>query len=228
MTITLAFDVYGTLIDTQGVLKELEKQVGDRAPEFSRTWREKQLEYSFRRGLMQRYEDFARCTKDALRYTSSLMKVPLGGGAEESILSAYKTLPAFPDVREGLIRLQSAGFRMFAFSNGLAGAVDQLLANAGIRGYFHDVVSVDEVGTFKPSPVVYGHFLNRAGTVAAQAWLISSNPFDVIGAVSSGMRAAWVQRSPEAVFDPWGIDPTITVSTVAELADKLPTESRRA
>jgi 2-haloacid dehalogenase len=102
--------------------------------------------------------------------------------------------------------------------------VDALLAGAGIRGYFHDIVSVDEVRSFKPSPAVYHHFLNRSGAVASHAWLISSNPFDVIGAVSSGMCAAWVRRSPEAVFDPWGIDPTITVSTVAELADKLPNE----
>lgn len=224
MLTTLAFDVYGTLIDTQGVLNELANHVGNSAPEFSRTWRAKQLEYSFRRGLMQRYEDFACCTKDALRYTCSFMKVSLGKGAEESLLSAYRTLPAFPDVREGLNRLQSAGFRMFAFSNGLAGAVDALLAGAGIRGYFQDIVSVDEVRSFKPSPAVYHHFLNRSGAVASHAWLISSNPFDVIGAVSSGMCAAWVRRSPEAVFDPWGIDPTITVSTVAELADKLPNE----
>ena len=69
MAITLAFDVYGTLIDTHGVIVELEKHIGNNASEFSRTWREKQLEYSFRRGLMQNYENFASCTRSALDYT---------------------------------------------------------------------------------------------------------------------------------------------------------------
>ena len=57
--------------------------------------------------------------------------------------------------------------------------------------------------------------------MGADAWLISSNPFDVIGAISSGMRAAWVQRSPEVLFDPWGIEPTITLSSLSDLADKI-------
>ncbi len=71
MVTTLAFDVYGTLIDTNGVIIALEKHVGNKASEFSRTWREKQLEYSFRRGLMQNYENFDICTSNALDYTSS-------------------------------------------------------------------------------------------------------------------------------------------------------------
>ena len=224
MIVTLAFDVYGTLIDTQGVLTELEKHVGDSAPEFSRTWRAKQLEYSFRRGLMQRYEDFARCTKDALHYTASVMKLSFDARVEDSILAAYNRLPSFPDVRGGLTALRHSGFRMFAFSNGLPSAVDALLSNAGIRGFFEDVVSVDEVRSFKPSPAVYRRFLERSGATAAEAWLISSNPFDVIGAVSSGMRSAWIRRSPEVVFDPWGIDPTITVSSLADLSERLPHE----
>ena len=66
MALTLAFDVYATLIDTHGVIVALEKHVGAKAHDFSRTWREKQLEYSFRRGLMQNYENFAVCTSNAL------------------------------------------------------------------------------------------------------------------------------------------------------------------
>lgn len=221
MPMTLAFDVYGTLINTHGVIVELEKYVGGKAPEFSRVWREKQLEYSFRRGLMQNYENFGVCTSHALDYTSSFFKVPLSRQAKEDILNAYKTLPAFGDVKEGLIRAKESGFRMFAFSNGVADAVEMLLKTAGIRDFFLGVVSVDELKSFKPNPAVYSHFLRRSGAVGADAWLISSNPFDVIGAISSGMRAAWVQRSPEVLFDPWGIEPTITLSSLSDLADKI-------
>lgn len=221
MAITLAFDVYGTLIDTHGVVVALEKHVGDRAPEFSRMWRDKQLEYSFRRGLMQNYETFAVCTGNALDYTCSYLKASLSPRDKQELLELYKVLPAFADVEEGLARARKSGFRIFAFSNGSADAVEGLLKNAGIRDYFLGVVSVDDLRSFKPNPAVYSHFLRRAGAVGADAWMVSGNPFDVIGAVSSGMRAAWVKRSPEAAFDPWGIEPTLTVTSLVDLASEI-------
>jgi 2-haloacid dehalogenase len=226
--VTLAFDVYGTLIDTHGVVVALQKHVRDKAQDFSRTWREKQLEYSFRRGLMQNYENFARCTSDALDYTSSYFKVFLSENDKQELLNAYKVLPAFDDVKEGLERAKEYGFRMFAFSNGSADAVETLLKHAGIKDYFFGVVSVDEIKTFKPNPGVYCHFLRRAGATGADAWLISSNPFDVIGALSAGMKAAWVKRSPEALFDPWGIEPTLTVNSLLSLAVQINLESSSA
>jgi len=221
MSITLALDVYGTLIDTNGVVTELEKHVGNQALEFACVWREKQLEYSFRRGLMQNYENFGVCTRNALDYTGSFFKFALDRQAKQDLLDTYKTLPAFGDVKEGLIRAKESGFRMFAFSNGIAKTVDTLLMSAGIRDLFHGVVSVDEVRTFKPDPAVYSHFLRTSGASGTDAWLISSNPFDVIGAISSGMCAAWVRRSSDALFDPWGINPTITVNNLYDLADTI-------
>lgn len=226
MPITLAFDVYGTLIDTHGVIVALEKHVGDKAHEFSRVWREKQLEYSFRRGLMRNYQNFAVCTGNALDYTGAYFKVPLSRQDKEELLGAYRILPAFDDVPEGLGLAKKSGFRMFAFSNGSRDAVETLLKQARIRDNFIDVVSVDEIQSYKPNPDVYSHFLSRAGTLKTDAWLISSNPFDVIGAISSGMRGAWVKRSKDAVFDPWGIEPTITVNSLLVLAERLEQQSK--
>lgn len=225
MTNTLAFDVYGTLIDTHGIVAELAKHVGALAPEFSRMWRAKQLEYTFRRGLMQRYADFSCCTTEAFHFTCASLRVTIDPVAEADLLGAYRTLPAFPDVPEGLRRLQASAARLFAFSNGLGPEVHGLLASAGLRGFFRDIVSVDEIKSFKPSPKVYQHFLARAGATASETWLVSSNPFDVIGALSSGLRAAWIKRTPDAVFDPWDIEPTLTVSNLVELAARLPTTS---
>jgi len=221
MTITLAIDVYGTLIDTQGVTAALEKYAGNSAKEFSQRWREKQLEYSFRRGLMQCYESFDICTSNALDYTSAYLNVSLSKNDKDYLMGQYKILPAFADVEKGLILAKESGCRLFAFSNGKGDAVDLLLKNAGIRDYFIDIVSVDEMKSFKPNPGVYSHFLRRAGATGANAWLISSNPFDVIGAISSGMSAAWVKRSPEALFDPWGIAPTLTINSFENLAERI-------
>jgi 2-haloacid dehalogenase len=221
MPVTLAFDVYGTLIDTHGVVEQLRSMVGDKAQAFSQTWRDKQLEYAFRRGLMQYYEDFSICTRDALQFTCRQYDASLDDSQKQALLDSYRKLPAYDDVREGLGLLSGAGHRLFAFSNGTAEAVKTLLANADVGGFFLDVISVDELRSFKPNPAVYSHFLRRAGASACDAWLVSCNPFDVIGAISAGMRGAWLQRSAGQLYDPWGIEPTISLSSLSELESQL-------
>lgn len=221
MATTLAFDVYGTLIDTHGVVTALQDMVGDQAQVFSQTWRDKQLEYSFRRGLMQNYVNFAACTRQALDYTCALHQADLSEGDKESLLTTYRTLPVFADVRAALQQLRISDFRLFAFSNGSPDALEELLTAAGIRDCFLGVVSVDDLKSFKPNPAVYSHFLRKANATGQAAWLISSNPFDVIGAISAGLKSAWVQRSAEAIFDPWEIEPTIIVNSLSELGEQV-------
>ncbi len=221
MTTTLALDVYGTLIDTAGVIDKLMDHVPGRAAAFSALWREKQLEYSFRRGLMQNYREFSVCTRQALDYACLVFDAEIPQTDRDVLMEVYRVLPPFSEVKEALETLKSGDARMFAFSNGTADAVRGLLGNAGIDGFFDDVVSTDEIRSFKPNPGVYAHFLRRSGASGAEAWLVSSNPFDVIGAISAGMRAAWVKRSQSAVFDPWEIQPTLTIGGLAELPDAL-------
>ena len=221
MSITIAFDVYGTLINTHGVVSKLQEIVVDQTQNFSQTWRDKQLEYSFRRGLMKEYETFAVCTAQALDYTCAYYKLDLTKEQIADLLASYRTLPAFDDVKEGLVRLKEKGCHLYAFSNGQAEAVETLLVTAGIRERFLGVVSVDGLKTFKPNPDVYEHFLRESDASAESAWLVSSNPFDVIGALACGMNAAWVKRSESAIFDPWGFKPTITVENLAVLADQI-------
>ena len=221
MAITLGFDVYGTLIDTSGVAVALEKHVGERAVAFTGLWREKQLEYSFRRGLMQQYEPFTVCTQNALEYTCQFFSADLTETEKAELMAAYRTLPAFTEVAEGLDALQATGYHMYAFSNGHPDDVENLLVQANIRDHFINVISVHEVRSFKPDPAVYAHFLQRTEAKDTEAWLISSNPFDIIGAIAVGMRAAWVKRTPDALFDPWGIRPTVTVSRLTDLPAAL-------
>lgn len=218
---TLAFDIYGTLIDTQGISLALQNVIGKQAALFSQMWRDKQLEYSFRRGLMRNYQDFARCTRDALEFCNLNLATQLSEQQKQNLLKDYSALPAFDDVKAGLEMLSTDEFRLFAFSNGSQNAVQALLSNAGIADYFIDIISVDEIKSFKPDPDVYRHFLKRAGTQAKDSWLISSNAFDVTGAVSAGMNAVWLQRIPEMVFDQWDIQPTLTVNSMYDLRDTL-------
>jgi len=217
---TIAFDVYGTLIDTDGVVSQLREWIGSQAEVFSKTWRSKQLEYSFRRGLMRHYENFAVCTRQALEYCCAEYDVSLSSEQKDTLLQSYRGLPAFADVEESLVALKAEGHLLFAFSNGTSEAVEEVLRANGLRECFEDVVSCDGLKTFKPNPDVYHYFMGEAGD-SKDAWLISANPFDVIGAISAGMKSAWVKRSDRLVFDPWGIEPTLTVATLSELCEKL-------
>ena len=218
---TLAFDVYGTLIDTNGVVEKLTEYVGELASSFANTWRDKQLEYSFRRGLMQNYEHFGVCTQQALDYCCLFYRIEMSQDKKNTLLAVYKTLPAFSDVVDALIQLKQSGHRLFAFSNGNETAVEGLLVAANIREYFDGVVSVDPLKTFKPDPAVYKHFLSETNSQKNEAWLISSNPFDVLGALSYGMQAAWVKRTDQALFDPWGLEPTVTIKSLSELTTAI-------
>ena len=215
---TLAFDVYGTLIDTAGVTGALETLVGDDARRFSEQWRQKQLEYTFRYGLMGHYRDFRICTRQALDYCCAQRQADLSPDARDYLMAQYLTLPAFDDVVEGLDRLSRAGVNMYAFSNGVPDDLEQLLGHAGIRAFFDGVVSVDEVATFKPDPAVYRHFLKRTRATASQSWLISGNAFDICGACAVGMRTLWLRRNPETVFDPWELTPDREATSFTEMA----------
>lgn len=222
MTQTLAFDVYGTLIDTSGVFDSLHAIIPDRADSFMATWRQKQLEYSFRRGLMDRHTDFSVCTRDALSYCCSLYSVDLNSIRREQLLNEYTILPAFSDAEDCLKRCKKDGHRLFAFSNGSSNAVNQLLNHADILSLFDGVISTEDVEMFKPSPIVYEHFVEATGSKIEDTWLISGNTFDVMGARSCGWNAAWVQRSPDTVFDPWDeFEPTATIQRLAELPGVL-------
>ena len=221
MAITLGFDIYGTLIDPHGVTVKLGELIGDQANDFSQLWRGKQLEYTFRRGLMGKYENFAVCTRNALDYTDAVFKTNIGEDDKQALMQVYRVLPAYDDVPEALQKIRAAGFKMYGFSNGIAEAVSGLLEHAGIAEYFDGVVSVDEIKTFKPNPDVYRHFVDSTSGNKSNAWLVSSNPFDVQGAVSFGMQAAWLHRFPEVVFDPWGIEPTIVMDELVEIVGRV-------
>lgn len=227
MSITLGFDVYGTLLDTNGVLETLKDHMGSEAGAFAKAWRDKQLEYSFRRGLMRLYDSFSVCVRQSLDYTCSALRVPLDETQKAQLMKAYRSLPAFEDAAAGLSLLQYGNFHLYAFSNGSTDTVEHLLEQAGLLHFFRGVISVDDIKSFKPDPAVYAHFLRKTGATGNCAWLISGNPFDLIGAMSTGLSGAWIRRSPEAVFDPWGIEPTLTVHSLTELAQQIPESEKR-
>ncbi len=216
----LAFDMYSTLVDTIGIKKQLEAFFPEQAGQIAQTWRQHQLEFSFRLTLMGRYEDFAQVTRKALDYTLDASKLNLDAGQKDALMAQYNTLEPFADVKPGLERLQAAGFSMVIFSNGAPPMLNALLDASGLRPYFQDIVSADEIKVYKPTPKIYQHAAQRLGRPIGETRLISANPFDVTGALNAGMRAALVNRS-SLPLDPLGSRPDVIVKTLTELADTL-------
>jgi 2-haloacid dehalogenase len=218
----LAFDVYGTLVDPIGIARALERVVPSSAARIAELWRQKQLEYSFRLTVMDRYQDFEWVTARAFEYALAATETTLEGQQRAAILAQYDSLAPFPEVEVGLQALQSAAVPMVVFSNGTPRMLRAVLSAAGLTNYFDDVVSVDEVGAFKPAPRVYRHLAERVGRPPSQIRLISSNPFDVIGALAVEMQAIWVNRGT-APFDTLTPPPPLTVASLTELASVLRT-----
>jgi 2-haloacid dehalogenase len=217
----LGFDVYGTLIDPFGMEARLQEAFGAKAKQAAALWRGKQLEYSFRRALMRKYVNFDVCTAQALGYASAQAGVPLSGKQKRRLLDGYLRLRAYPDAAGALRALQKRGFTLVACSNGTERALRLLFQHAGILERFRAVVSVDRLRTFKPNPAVYDYLARRVRRPKKSVWLVSSNPFDVIGAKACGLRAAWVRRDPNAVFDPWEFQPDIVVQNLEDLSDQF-------
>jgi 2-haloacid dehalogenase len=217
----IGFDVYGTLVDPLAMSAALEPHAGERASEMAALWRAKQLEYSFRRALMGAYENFDVCTRDSLRYAARAMGIELNTAEKGALLGEYLNLNAYPDVIPGIRALRARGHALVAFSNGVEATLQELLGRAGVLEQLDGIISVDDIRTFKPSPAVYRHLAERLDRPRDETWLVSSNYWDVTGALHAGLHAAWVRRNPDAIPDPWGPEPDLVVADLSELAGAL-------
>jgi 2-haloacid dehalogenase len=216
----LAFDLYGTLVDPIRISQQLAHYIPGEAQRISEIWRQKQLEFTFRLAAMEQYEDFEQVTRKALDYALALVGQKLDQQQKDALLAQYNDLECFADVPEGLQRLKEAGYTMVVFSNGSPSMLSAIMVAAKLNTYFQGFVSVDEVKTYKPSPRVYQHVAARLGRIPGEVRLVSSNPFDVIGAEAVGLQTAWVNRS-KGVFDTLRTPPAMIVGSVVELATVL-------
>ena len=219
-TEALAFDMYGTLVDPIRIWRQLEHFFSGDAQRIAEIWRQKQLEFTFRLTAMERYEDFEQVTRKALDYALVATGHSLETQQKNSLMAQYNDLERFADVEPGLQRLKDTGYTMVVFSNGNPAMLTAIMNAANLDPYFKGFVSVDEVKVYKPSPIVYRHVANSLGRLIGEVRLISSNPFDVIGAEAAGMQAAWVNRSG-GLFDTLAPMPHMVVKSLIELASML-------
>jgi 2-haloacid dehalogenase len=221
VAIGIGIDVYGTLIDPLEMNVHLRPLVGDSADRVAELWRSKQLEYTFRRASMGKYENFDVCSRQALVFVLESLRIGLSARDQETLIEKYQHLHRYPDTVPGLQKLRDAGYEPVAFSNGVEATLRDLLGHAGILPHLRGIVSVDDLRTFKPDPRVYFYLAQRLSRSVDDTWLVSGNPFDVIGAKSAGLKAAWIKRKPETPFDPWNIQPDLIARDLIDFAERL-------
>jgi 2-haloacid dehalogenase len=206
------FDAYGTLFDVHSVVEAGRAVTTDPAA-LSLLWRQKQLEYTWLRSLMGRYEDFWAVTESALRYTVRRLGVTASEAQLAALMDAYLRLACFPDVGDALAR---AGAPRAILSNGAPRMLDAAVRSSGLRPLLEHVISVDRVKTYKPAPAVYALGPETLGIPAADLLFVSSNAWDVAGAKSFGYRVAWCNRLgvPEEEL---GVRADYVIRTLADL-----------
>jgi 2-haloacid dehalogenase len=213
----VAFDLYGTLLEVASVGRAAAEVTDEPAPLVD-LWRQKQLEYTWLRSLMGRYQDFWATTGDALDYSLERFGVAVDGATRARLLGAWLDVRVYPEVPDALAAL--APRRLAVLSNGNPEMLEAGLAATGIRDRFDHVLSVDEVGIFKPHPSVYELALKAFGLPAERILFVSSNPWDAAGARTFGLTVAWVNRAG-VPFERLGVAPDLTVADLAALAEAV-------
>jgi len=190
------FDAYGTLFDFASAATRCADALGDKAKALTPLWRDKQLQYTWLRAAQNRHADFWQVTGDALDFALATLGIADGQGMlRQRLMDCYLTLDSFPEVPDTLRRLKAAGFTTAILSNGspamLAAAVEQ----AGLGDTLDRVLSVEEVGVFKPAPAVYRLAVERLGVPGTAIAFQSSNAWDIHAASAFGLRTVWCNRS---------------------------------
>jgi 2-haloacid dehalogenase len=211
------FDAYGTLFDVHSVVEAGRALTRD-PQALSLLWRQKQLEYTWLRTLMGRYEDFWAVTEAALRFSLGRLGIVAGDEAVARLMAAYLSLATFPDVAGALAGL--AGTPLGILSNGSPRMLDAAVRSSELAGTFRHVLSVDTVRAYKPSPTVYELGPRAFGVPAGDILFVSSNAWDVAAAKAFGYRTCWCNRLA-APMDRLGISPDFEVRTLDEIPGKL-------
>jgi 2-haloacid dehalogenase len=187
------FDAYGTLFDFGSAAAGAKDVLGAKATEVTAMWRDKQLQYTWLRGLQDRHADFWQVTSDALDYTLETLGLA-DPALRDRLMNLYLQLDTFPEVPGVLADLKAKGYRTAILSNGSPAMLTSAVQKAGIGHLLDRIVSVEEVGVFKPSPKVYRHCVELLDVTPAEVAFQSSNSWDAWAASAFGMHVFWCNR----------------------------------
>ena len=187
------FDAYGTLFDFAAAARNCRDVLGDDIDRLTALWRDKQSQYTWLRAAQGRHADFWQVTGDALDFALETLGVTKPG-LRDRLMSLYLTLDPFPEVSGVLARLKAAGMRTAILSNGAPAMLDAAVKAAKLEMLLDAVLSVEEVGIYKPHPKVYQLAVDRLGIPASAICFQSSNAWDAYAASAFGMQVVWCNR----------------------------------
>jgi 2-haloacid dehalogenase len=194
----VVFDAYGTLFDIQSVAAVTEQAFPGYGEIITQIWRIKQLEYTWLRSLMRRYQDFSVITRESLAYTLRCLGLKHDAQVFERIMDKYLHLDLYPDAAATLAAMQDR--KLAILSNGSPDMLNALARNSGLTHVLDATISVDSKKIFKPSPDAYALIESTLGVAPAEVLFVSSNPWDACGAKAFGLKVAWIERvTPEAM-----------------------------
>lgn len=202
----IAFDLYGTLLCTESIAKALATHfTAEKASSIAALWRLYQLEYTWRMNSMGLYKPFSAITLQSLHHALAESSASLSADAIDNLMRAYDALGTFPDVEPALNALAAdPSIDAYVFSNGtdamVSSSVNSSPSLAPHARVFKDLITIEEVECYKPDKRVYEYLAKRVGKSTDKegmcgVWLVTGNPFDVVGARAAGLRAAWVDRA---------------------------------
>jgi 2-haloacid dehalogenase len=206
------FDAYGTLFDVHSVQRRCDAFFPGKGAQLSQLWRAKQLEYTWLRTLMGRYMPFSTVTREALAYGCEALGLELTAERMEALMGEYNMLSPYPDVAQAMDRV--SGKKLAILSNGSPDMLEPLVQHAGLA--LDAVLSVDEVGVFKPAPAVYELAVSRLGIARDDIGFVTSNCWDALGAKSFGFTVCWINRGG-APLDRLGFQPDRIVKSLHEI-----------
>jgi 2-haloacid dehalogenase len=213
------FDAYGTLFDVHSAVRRGGAQLGDQAAAVSALWRQKQLEYTWLRSLMQAHVDFWQVTGDGLAYALDASGVN-DPDLHTRLMQLYMTLEAYPDVPGTLRALRDGGKKTAILSNGTPKMLDAAIGTAGLTDALDAALSVEDVGIYKPDARVYQLAVERLATEPARICFVSTNAWDAAGAAHFGFKVAWLNRFSQAPERLPG-QPAAVITSLVELPDLL-------
>ena len=214
----LVFDAYGTLFNVHSVVATCDAMFPGKGAALSQLWRTKQLEYSWLRSLMGRFVDFNQVTREALQVACESMNLTYSEDLLATLNAAYRTLALFDDAQSTLeqLRRQQPGIKCAILSNGARDMLNAVVSHNKLDTMLDAVLSVDEVGIFKPDPRVYQLACDRLRLDRHEIGFVSSNGWDAAGAKTFGFTTFWINRM-DAPIEALGVKPDRMLASLSEL-----------
>ena len=221
----LTFDIFGTVMDLTGSLSgpagEFLAAQGSEitGPAFYAEWRARQRIEQYQDNLlMLGHSGYLETCRRAFVYCLKKQNVSYTSGAVQEFMKVYQGLQPYDDAIEGL-RSLAERYKLVALSNGEQWYLEELLAN-NVPITFDAIISVDQVGAFKPSPGIYRKAIQRLGCEPGEIMMVAAHTFDILGAQTCGFKGAYVNRYKLPTEDS-DYQPDIIVDDFVELAAKL-------